>query len=282
MKCEAKKSMEQKEKYNRPMETHGTERISKKFKESIRLKYGRTKHFLSIFLLFGFVGFGLLLSANINEYREGSEEYRELNYILWKDPTKFEENVDHRQTVLFEDRLKQINSDYIFWLSIPGTSINYPVVKSVRPGYYLNHTFQGTENPCGSLFVQGEEKQINKENTVIFGHNMKNGSMFSDLKYYKNKDFYEKHKLIHIYYQGKRYEGVVFSCQIRAEEDLECYQTEFSSPVQKHEFINNMKAHSLYNIPVSLGEQTSVITLSTCHGDRERMIVQAALVCYTE
>lgn len=249
---------------------------------NIRSKCSRTKHPLSIFWLSGFLGFSLLLLTHIHEYRKGSEEYRELNRILWKNRTESGENVDCNKDILFEDSLKQINSDYIFWLSIPGTSIDYPVVKSALPGYYLNHTFQGNENPCGSLFIQGETEQTDKGNTVIFGHNMKDGSMFADLKHYKNKDFYENHKILHIYHKGKRYEGFIFSCQIRDEEELECYQTEFSTTAQRYEFISNMKASSLYPIPVSLPEKASVITLSTCYGRSERMIVQAALVCYTE
>ncbi|WP_415065344.1 class B sortase [Lacrimispora sp.] len=218
--------------------------------------------------------------THMHEYREGSKEYQELNRILWKSQTETGKNVD--RNILFEDSLKQINPDYIFWLSIPGTSVDYPVAKSLQPGYYLNHTFQGNENPCGSLFMQEETDPINEGNTVIFGHNMKNGSMFADLKHYKNKDFYEDHKTLYIYHEGKRHEGVIFSCQIRSEEELECYQTEFSTPTQKHEFINHMKASSLYTIPISLPDQASIITLSTCYGSSERMIVQAALVCYTE
>lgn len=167
------------------------------------------------------------------------------------------------------------------WLSIPGTVINYPVTRSHQPGYYLNHTFFGTENPSGCLFVQEDAPLPENGNTVIFGHNMKDGTMFADLKKYRKPEFYKGHSRFQIYYKGKWHEAVIYSIQIRNENDLDCYETEFVGPSEREEFILRMKKNSIIETAYLPSSKDGLITLSTCHGTMERMIVQAALICYT-
>lgn len=245
-------------------------------------KSNTMKYFLSVFWLAGFLGFSLQLFQRVLEYREGKLEYRELNRVLSGLQTEESGKTFDDNKEIPEAYLWKLNPDYICWLCIPGTSVNYPVARSTRPGYYLNHTFQGNVNSCGSLFVQEEGGELNKENTVIFGHNMKDGTMFADLKNYSGRDFYKSHKMIRIYYEGRWQEGIIFSCQLKEEEELQCYQTEFSNAKEKQEFIDNMKEASLYYIPVSPSVNNPIITLSTCYGRSKRMIVQAVLMCYTE
>jgi sortase B len=181
-----------------------------------------------------------------------------------------------------EKQLKEINPDYIFWLTIPGTTINYPVVRSRHPGYYLNHTFKKSKNPSGSLFIQEDALIPGNENTVIFGHNMKDGTMFSDLKKYKNEIFYKNHDIIQLYCNERWYQAKIFSIQIRHESDLNCYETEFNNPTQKQEFIYSMKETSLYPTAFLPSVEDPIISLSTCYGQTERMIVQASILCYTD
>lgn len=231
----------------------------------------KIQHLIPVLWFTGFLAFGSRLSPSICNYIEGEKEYKELTLSVL--------NYDCGGNEEFsESYLQKLNSDYMFWLSIPGTSVNYPVARSVKPGYYLNHTFQGTENPCGGLFVQEEVKDLNHGNTVIFGHNMKDGSMFADLKNYRNQSFYSSHQTIRIHYKGKWRKGNIFSCQLREEEDLRCYQTDFSVPKEKQEFISQMKAFSLYDIQFQPPENLPVVTLSTCYGRSKRMIVQAVLI----
>lgn len=224
------------------------------------------------FLMFGFKLFNLELA-----YEEGKQEYKELNQVIIEHQTNEKKTICEMEK-LPENYLKKMNPDYIFWLSIPGISINYPVVRNPQPGYYLNHTFKQSVNACGSLFVQEQIKDLDNENTVIFGHNMKNGTMFSELKKYKNQSFYKNHTIIRIYYHEKWYEAIIFSCQLQEEQNLTCYQTEFYNAEEKEEFINKMKKASLYYIPVDPSVKNPIVTLSTCYGHAQRLIVQAFMV----
>lgn len=238
----------------------------------------KIQHLIPALWLAGFLTFSFHLSPYIHNYAEGKREYKELNLSISKSNSEKNEFSPIQNEKLPESYLQNLNPDYIFWLYIPGTAVNYPVARNAEPGYYLTHTFQGTENPCGSLFVQEEVKDLNHGNTIIFGHNMKDGSMFADLKNYKNQNFYSSHQTIQIHYKGKWQKCNIFSCQIREEEDLQCYQTDFSDPKEKQEFIHQMKVSSLYDIQFQPSENRPIITLSTCYGRSKRMIVQAVLM----
>lgn len=161
------------------------------------------------------------------------------------------------------------------------TSIDYPVARNQQPGYYLNHTFMRTKNPSGCLFVQEDAPKPGNGNMVIFGHNMKDGTMFADLKRYMKPGFYKAHSSIQLHYKGKWYKAVIYSIQLRNETDLQCYETEFLRPSEKTEFIRKMKKSSMYETSYLPTSKDGLITLSTCYGSMERMIVQAALICYT-
>ena len=219
------------------------------------------------------------LANRANLYMSSNKEYSNLNQTIWN-PQSDNQN----PTINTESSYKspiEINPDYLMWLSIPGTSINYPVARGRQPGYYLNHTFMGTENPSGCLFVQKDAPDPGDGNTVIFGHNMKDGTMFADLKRYIKPEFYKAHSIVQLHYKGKWYQAVIYSIQLRNETDLTCYETEFSLPSEKTEFIYKMKNSSMYETSYLPTSNDGLITLSTCYGSMERMIVQAALICYT-
>lgn len=180
-----------------------------------------------------------------------------------------------------DEALKAQNTDYRFWLKIPETSIDYPVVKSPQSEYYLNHTFLEAANSTGCLFIQNDQQEED-ENFVVYGHNRKDGSMFGELKKYLDQDFYEIHPHLWVRYEGRWYKGAIFSCQLIENQNLMCYEAQFSTRQQKEEYMNKMKEASRYPIPVYPSWKDPLITLSTCYGSSKRMIVQAALMCYTE
>ena len=238
----------------------------------------KIQYLIPVLWLAGFLIFSFRLFPYIHNYAEGKKEYKELNRSLSKSNSEKDEISPTSKEKLPESYLQSLNPGYLFWLYIPGTGVNYPVARSEEPGYYLTHTFQGTVNPCGSLFVQEEVKDLAHGNTVVFGHNMKDGSMFADLKKYRNSSFYSSHQTILIHYKGRWQKGNIFSCQLREEEDLQCYQTDFSDPEEKQEFIDKMKDSSLYDIQFQPLANRPVITLSTCYDRWKRMIVQAVLM----
>ena len=90
------------------------------------------------------------------------------------------------------------NDDFVGWICIEGTNINYPVMQTPdNPDFYLKHGFDKGYTDYGVPYVQEECDLASSDNLIIYGHHMKNGSMFSDLCEYVSRDFYEQHKIIH-------------------------------------------------------------------------------------
>lgn len=106
--------------------------------------------------------------------------------------------------------LKSINEDIIGWIEIERTQINYPILKDNDNIYYLNHNYLKNYNSNGSIFTL-DEKPFENSETLLYGHNMKNGTMFSVLGKYLDKDFFLSHQNIKIYTPNKNYKGIIFS-----------------------------------------------------------------------
>lgn len=108
------------------------------------------------------------------------------------------------------DYLKSINEDIIGWIEIEDTEINYPILKDNDNLYYLKHNYLKKYNSNGSIFTLDINPFEDCE-TLLYGHNMKNGTMFSVLGKYLDKDFFLSHQNIKIYTPNKNYKGVIFS-----------------------------------------------------------------------
>ena len=122
----------------------------------------------------------------------------------------FIENSSKEENKIDWSNLKSINEDIIGWIEIEGTDINYPILKDNDNLYYLKHNYLKKYNSNGSIFTLDINPFIDCE-TLLYGHNMKNGTMFSILGKYLDKDFLFSHQKIKIYTPNKNYEGVIFS-----------------------------------------------------------------------
>ena len=122
----------------------------------------------------------------------------------------FIENSNKEENKIDWNNLKSINEDIIGWIEIEGTDINYPILKDNDNLYYLKHNYLKKYNSNGSIFTLDINPFIDCE-TLLYGHNMKNGTMFSILGKYLDKDFLFSHQKIKIYTPNKNYEGVIFS-----------------------------------------------------------------------
>lgn len=115
--------------------------------------------------------------------------------------TKDSEN--YHSPVPFEQFWK-VNPDIIGWISIDGSNINYPVVQAEDNTKYLTAGYDGTENPAGAVFLDYDcEHDFLGKHNIIYGHNMKDGSMFHDLVNFKKKSYYKSHQNITVYTPDK-------------------------------------------------------------------------------
>ena len=114
-------------------------------------------------------------------------------------------------TVDFESLLAQ-GPDVKAWLELPGTVIQYPVAQGEDNSYYLKHLYDGTANKVGCLFIDYENAEdFSDNNTIIYGHNMRDGSMFSTLVEYKAQAYYDEHPEMYLVTPEGGYVVEVFS-----------------------------------------------------------------------
>lgn len=177
---------------------------------------------------------------------------------------------------LNEAALVSINPEYQFWLSVPGTEIDYPVVRHEDNEYYLNHNFYQEQHISGCVFADSSAVPLALDNTVLYGHNMKDGSMFADLKKYGEEAFFRENPVIQVFYRGKWLECPIFSCQLRHQSDAGAYGTNFMEE-EWLPYLEKMGAASLYETGIIPEGDEKLITLSTCYGKDQYLIVQALL-----
>ena len=176
------------------------------------------------------------------------------------------------------DKLLSINSDVIAWIKIPGTGISQPVLKGQSNETYLRHNIYGKYTRNGSVFVaQNNENPFEDLNTIIYGHNLGGGKMFSNLKKYKNLNFWKNNKYVYIFFPDgtvKTYEIISFHTEDDADEHIYgTYYTKFSEFMPYIEEDNIYSGKTSYNF----NNVDRVITLSTCtnRSSNERYVIHA-------
>lgn len=173
-------------------------------------------------------------------------------------------------------KLKQKNSDAIAWIKVNGTDIDFPVVKGTDNSYYLTHNFDKEKNKAGWIFADYRNKfDGTDKNIIIYGHNMKNGSMFASLKDVIKEEWYnnENNKYIALITENENCKYQVFSVyQIETEEYY--LQTNISN---FKEFVEKIKGRSKKDFNVDIKETDSILTLSTCADNTKYRVVLHAV-----
>lgn len=162
-----------------------------------------------------------------------------------------------------EEQLKSINSDYKMWIQIENTNINYPVVQSSDNDYYLKHNFRKESNISGTVFVESANDIDNDKNIILYGHNMRNGTMFNNITNYKEESFFNEDNKISIIMNNTLYEYEVFSVYVKNVSEVNL-AIGFAN---EDEFINyayNEAEESLYKKDVDFSAGDNLITLVTC------------------
>ncbi|HHY83576.1 MAG TPA: class B sortase [Clostridiales bacterium] len=178
------------------------------------------------------------------------------------------------------DQLREINKDIIGWISIPGTSINYPVVKSDNNSYYLDHNIYGEKARSGAIFMDYRNNAAAKDrHIIIYGHHMRDGSMFTGLMKYKKQKFFEENSIIRFDTLYEEIEWEIFSVYVTPS-DYRYTITEFQSDEDFLEFIEKAKKKSMFKKDIELTKDDQILTLSTCtyEYDDARFVVHARRV----
>lgn len=192
-----------------------------------------------------------------------------------------EENAHH---VHDYETFHEKNNDYWGWLEIKGTKLSYPVMYTPdEPEYYLDHDFEKNSSSHGVPFLDGRCTD-NCKNYIIYGHHMKDKTMFSTLLSYKDKDYYENHKTITLTTKSGESTYTVIGAFYSAAYDVndnsafKYYNyTDLTSDDKFSDYIDKVKSNSLYDTSITAENGDSLLTLSTCsyHEKNGRFVVVA-------
>jgi len=179
------------------------------------------------------------------------------------------------------DKLQKENPDTVGWLYAPAFGINYPIMQDEDNTYYIKHTFSGSANASGSIFLDAEAKSdFSDKNTYIFGHNMRNGSMFGSLKKIQEKGTVSKNPYFWIYTNDGWSMYQIFSYhEANADRKDMAFQTSFENDQAYQQFLTYLLAQSEEDLHVSLDVSDKIVSLSTCTGDSAvRLVVHGKFI----
>jgi len=196
-------------------------------------------------------------------------------------PAPIEEEDPHLRTLedIDLDALREVNPDVVGWILIPDTQVNYPLMQGTDNDYYLKNTWDGKRYAVGSIFLEHLcSPDFTDFNTIVYGHNMNNGSMFAGLREYRNTQYWEQHPYVYILSDEGIYRYEIFS-SYKARTDSSAYGLSFNQAKTRVNFLTEAIEQS--NIQTGLVPDLTdrILTLSTCSGAgySTRWVVHARL-----
>lgn len=203
--------------------------------------------FIILFIMIIFISSYFLIKDILEYQKSKNSNVKLIKQVI----TKEEAGIDWQ-------KLEEINKDIIGWIKIENTNINYPILKDNENLKYLKYSFEGKYNSNGSIFTLNNNPFQDNE-TIIYGHNMKNGIMFSELSQYMEKEFLKEHCNFYLYTKNQNYKATIFSCYSIGidKEENNIKSLDFR---EKIEYYKNSSVNSIKNI----GEIEKIVKLSTC------------------
>lgn len=243
----------------------------------------------------------LIVVASVNiftlsrEYQKGINEYKELeNYVKVVEvpeavPEKAEaaqETEEVKESVIPVNvevdflALRAINDDLVGWLYYEPLEINYPVVRGDDNEYYTHYTFEKEKNASGAIFMECLNKpDMSSYNTIIYGHNMRNGTMFGSLKkLLSDYSIIDENPYFYVFTEEKAYMYEIVSVYI-TNQTSDTYNL-VNNEEEQQEYIDYVKSSSTWYWEKELKNTDKIVTLSTCHGlhSNNRTIVHGVLI----
>lgn len=240
------------------------------------------------------LGLGLTCGAiGIYKYIEeknAGKEYEKLQQEVVKEEPKPVEEPEPEPVSKVEipidfAALQQQNPDVYAWIQVPGTEVDYPILQSSNDNtYYLNHTIDGEEKKEGAIFTENyNTKTFEDPNTVIYGHDMKNGSMFQSIHKYMDRSFFDNNRYIVIYMPDQILHYKIFAAYLTDNKHL-LMNYNFWSKDEYQQYLNSIFSmrdmNAFIDTSTEVTTEDKIITLSTCYAgiSTQRYLVQAVLV----
>ena len=224
----------------------------------------------------------------VNEYKAGSKLYEGMSaFVSEASPSEAPESTAAPEPTAAKapvtvdwDSLRGVNDQVIGWIYCAGTVINYPVAKGDDNAYYLKHLFNGDYNSCGTVFMDcGNDEKLGDRNTVLYGHNMRDGSMFHSITGYQDQAYYDEYPVMYFLTPWGNYRVDLFSAH-DSWLDTTGYNMSFASDDDYAAFLSELVSDSDFKAGVTPTVNDKILTLSTCaySYNNERYVVHGILV----
>ncbi len=223
-------------------------------------KFGRILTDILIVLCLGVAGFsGYNLYKELHEYQESTEAYDDLvEQVVTTDEQEFD-----------WESLKSMNSDFVGWIRMDDSTVDYPFVQGSDNDYYLRHLFTGQYNNSGCVFMDvSNNSDFSDKNTVLYAHNMKNGTMFAAIEKFKDASYYDSHKVIHIYTESMTYDLYPVAGILTDGQD-DYVRTSFSDDEDFMSYVNYFVSNTTFTSEQTIESTDRMVMLSTCNYDTE-------------
>lgn len=243
----------------------------------------------TILFVIGVVAAAYVVHYNrqLNERESQFDSLRETESVeaVIIETTETEEMVYCEAIYDFEE-LKESNEDIYAWIVVPGTQVDYPVLQSETDNYYLDHNLDHSTGYPGCIYTnQCNAKDYSDYITVLYGHNMKNGSMFGCLHEFEDADFFEENRLIYVYTPEKRLTYEIYAAVKFSDVYIPAYYCVTDS-AGKSAFISEVVAAceesevSHLRKDREIAEDERLLTLSTCvNGERNKRYLVVGRLC---
>lgn len=175
--------------------------------------------------------------------------------------------------------LRETNPDVLGWIFIPDTPIDHPLLQGEDNEYYLKRTWEGNRNIMGSIFLETENTpDFTDYNTIVYGHNMNDGSMFAEIKQYRDQEYAQQHPYVYILNDAGAFRYEVFAAY-EADVESSTYGLSFNQEKTRINFLADAASNSDIAMGVEPALTDRILTLSTCTGTgySTRWVVQARL-----
>ena len=238
------------------------------------------------------IGIAAIICAAVGIYLYIQENNAGAGYDELRSSVKIDHPIDTTeledtpvQVPIDFETLQERNPDVYAWITVPGTEIDYPVLQRENDNaYYLSHTIDHEEKTEGAIFTENyNSKDFEDPNTVLYGHDMRNGSMFRSLLEYEDREFFDTNKEIIIYTPDAIRHYEIFAAYPYDNRHL-LRSFDFSDPTVFQSYLDNIFAtrdmSSCIDTSMEVDSDDKIITLSTCYGSQRdhRFLVQGVLV----
>lgn len=221
----------------------------------------------SVVCLAVFVVSAIKIVTYFVEQKESKDLYSNMatQAVTVTDTDSQTESVNQELEINFDSLVGEYK-DITGWIYSPNTKINYPVVKSKDNNEYLKMMPNGKYNPAGSIFADCRNGNLGDErNYIIYGHNMKNDTMFGSLSEYKKQSFYDAHPVIYYITPEKKYTLKIFAGFVTSASS-DCYIIDHTEE-SLAEYMANIKQKSTFKSDCVYNQGHNIVTLSTCSSD---------------